>query len=118
MDIGKASLYVATGMENVLGVVNNDETIFGSRKVRVKLISATLLLSKKMLQTFLVGFSWTQKSLLLTKFAYNYIKTLVKYCLYKSMKDSVLKKSFKTWWTGDLLNKDLKIPITANDFQL
>ena len=43
----------------VLGVVNNDETIFGSRKVRVKLISATLLLSKKMLQTFLVGFSWT-----------------------------------------------------------
>ena len=59
MDIGKASLYVATGMENVLGVVNNDETIFGSRKVRVKLISATLLLSKKMLQTFLVGFSWT-----------------------------------------------------------
>ena len=32
------------------------------------------------------------------------------------MKDSVLKKSFKTWWTGDLLNKDLKIPITANDF--
>ena len=106
MEIGKPSLYVATGMENVLGVVDNDETIFGLRKIRIKLISATLLLSKKkMLQTFLVGFSCTQKSLWLTKFAYNYIKTLMKYCLYKSMEDSVLKKSFKTWWTGDLLNK-------------
>ena len=105
MEIVKPSLYVATGIENILGVVDNDETIFGSRKIRIKLISATLLLSKKMLQTFLVGFSCTQKFLWLTKFAYNYIKTFVKYCLYKSMEDSVLKKSFKTWWTGDLLNK-------------
>ena len=60
MEIVKPSLYVATGIENILGVVDNDETIFGSRKIRIKLISATLLLSKKkMLQTFLVGFSCT-----------------------------------------------------------
>lgn len=61
MEIGKPSLYVATGMENVLGVVDNDETIFGLRKIPIRLISATLLLSKKkkMLQTFLVGFSCT-----------------------------------------------------------
>ena len=43
-------------MENVLGVVDNDETIFGLRKIRIKLISATLLLSKKKNVTNI--FSW------------------------------------------------------------
>lgn len=39
-------------MENILGVVVNDEAISGACKIRAKLINSTPLLSKKMLQMF------------------------------------------------------------------
>ena len=55
MEIGKPNLYVTTGVENVLGIVGNDETISGSRKIRAKLSNPTLLLSNKYYKHLLVA---------------------------------------------------------------
>ena len=56
VQIDKPSWYVTIGMENILGVVVNDEAISGACKIRAKLINSTPLLSKKMLQIFWRGF--------------------------------------------------------------
>lgn len=55
VEIGKPNLYVTTGVENVLGIVGNDETISGSRKIRAKLSNPTLLLSNKYYKHLLVA---------------------------------------------------------------
>ena len=42
MEIGKTSLFVTIGRENVLGMMGNDDIIYGPCKIRAKLTNLLL----------------------------------------------------------------------------